>query len=265
MTKMFNELKTPSITLIALFCNRYRYVSDAVESIICQDFPDLKIVFIDNGSTDATKSYLESVASPPFSSSSKYTLYQYKSNLGKPKALDIAIREVTTPYVLTMDGDVMFSNPDDISRLYEAYRCFSKIHPSFSLLSPRYNLVLGGAVPPDDHIFDTTLPMSIDKFTFMVAQTVNVAGGCQLFKKADYEKVGGYSIDGQLYGLDDVSLFIKLREHKMLSAYVNEVRVTHLGDNDSIYFPEWQKVKTQAHSSKSLRGRIYKDYSDLLI
>jgi len=256
---------THMLTLIALFCNRYRYVPDVVESIIKQDYPNLKIVFIDNGSTDATKSYLESVSAPPFSSKSKHTLYQYKSNIGKPKALDIAIRETTTPYVLTVDGDIMFSNSDDVSCLSKAYQCFSKIHPSFSLLSPRYNLVLGGALPPDDHIFDTTLPMSIGPFTFMVAQTVNVAGGCQLFKKADYEKVGGYSVEGQLYDYEDASFFIKLREKKLLSAYVNEVRVTHLGDNDAVYFPEWQKIKTQAHSSGSLRGRIYKDYSDLLI
>lgn len=262
MTKTFNELKPPRITLIALFCNRYRYVPEVVESIIRQNFPNLKIVFIDNGSTDATKSYLESVSSSP---EDKPNLTQHDFNIGKPKALDIAIREATTPYVLTMDGDIMFSNYNDISSLYKAHRCFSKIHPSFSLLSPRYALILGGALPPDDHIFDTTIPMSIDPFTFMVAQTVNVAGGCQLFKKTDYEKVGGYSIDGQLYGFDDVSFFIKLREKKLLSAYVNEVRVTHLGDNDPIYFPEWQNVKTQAHSSKSLRGRIYKDYSDLLI
>lgn len=249
------------VTLIAVFCNRFRYTPTVVHSILEQDFPNLRIVFIDNGSTDKTLPFLkESVKA----NQDRCTLISHPTNIGKPVALDAAIRSADTDYILAMDGDVVLPKPDIVSSIFGSYKFFLDIYPNLALLSPRYNVICPSTGTPDNHINRTSETVKVMGKTFHIARTVNVAGGCQLFPKQCYIRVGGYTLSDQYYGNDDVSFFVKLNKTGLLSIYAEDIRVIHLGDEDVKYFPVWREIKAKAHTSAT-KGKIYKDHSNLFI
>lgn len=249
---------TPSIiTLIATFCNRFRYVPEVVKSILEQDYPNLRIVFIDNASTDETGNFLLRLA---YQSNRQLKFIKHSTNIGKPRAVyDCIINRVNTPFILLIDGDVCFTSSCSISMLKRAFDALSKKRDKLALLGPRYLPVVSSDVcyPPDCHAESGTF-IEAGQYTFYIMNNLNVAGGCQLIRRDYFLQVNGWETGEHLYGFDDVTLFDRLRKQNLLSAYVNEVHVKHLGDRDWLYFPKWQKIKEQAHKS-ALRGKIFTD------
>ncbi len=249
------------ITLIAVFCNRFRYTEQVVPSILSQKFSGLQIIFIDNGSTDQTYPYLKrTVEENP----DTVTLIRHKTNIGKPIALDSAIRNAGTTYILAVDGDILLPSPTFIASLFDAFERLRYTYPNLALLSPRYNKTHPSAGTPDDHIHCTSKKVLSTGEIYHIAETVNVAGGCQLFLKHYYWDVGGFTLSDQYYGNDDVSFFKKLKKANLLSVYAEDIRVIHLGDQDVKYFPVWREIKAKAHTSAA-QGKIYKDHSKLFI
>lgn len=246
------------LTVVVLFCNRFIYTESVVESIFHQ-YSDFNIVFIDNGSVDGTKDYLFEAAR----CKADTVLVRHEKNIGKPAALDEVIRQAETEFVLTLDGDILLKYTNTVANLLIYYALFEQKYSDIGLLSPMY-IPLPGILTPDDSVRANTPKTVLGDCTYYVAQAVNVAGGCQLFRKENYVKVGGYKLTGQFYGQDDVSLFLRLREKNLLSVYVEDPCITHLGDADRIHFPEWFRIKIKAHTSK-LRGKIFKDHSNLFI
>ena len=248
---------TPSvITLIATFCNRFRYVPEVVCSIQGQDYPDLHMIFIDNASTDETSQFLKDVTALY----KNIELIQHGTNIGKPRAVyDCIVNRVNTPFILLVDGDVCFTSHRTISMLKQAFDALSKKQDKLALLGPRYLPVVASDVcyPPDCDVERGTF-IEAGQYTFFIMTNLNVAGGCQLIRRDYFLQVGGWEKGEHLYGFDDVNLFERLRKQNLLSAYVNEVYVKHLGDQDWLFFTEWQKIKTQAHKS-ALRGKIFTD------
>lgn len=245
------------VTLIAVFCNRFRYTPQVVQSILKQDFPNLRIIFIDNGSIDETLPFLRKSTKE---NAERCTLIDHPTNIGKPVALDAAIRSAGTEYILAMDGDIVLPRSNIVSSLFDSYKLLLSSYTNLALLSPRYNTICPSAGTPDDHIHRTSETVLLSGRAFHIARTVNVAGGCQLFSKQYYIQVGGYTLSSQYYGNDDVSIFKKLRAVNLLSVYADDIRVIHLGDEDVKYFPVWREIKARAHTSAT-QGKIYKDNS----
>ena len=248
---------SPIITLIATFCNRFRYVPEVVKSILEQDYPNLRIVFIDNASTDETGNFLLRLA---YQSNRQLKFIKHSTNIGKPRAVyDCIINRVNTPFILLIDGDVCFTSHRTISVLKQAFDVLSKQQNRLALLGPRYQPVVSSDIcyPPDCHA-ESGVPIQAGQYTFFGMNNINVAGGCQFIRRDYFLQVGGWETGEHLYGFDDVTLFERLRKQNLLSAYVNEVHVKHLGDQDWLFFPEWQKVKEQAHKSTA-RGKIFTD------
>lgn len=243
------------ITLIVVFCNRFRYVPDVVSGILSQNCADLfRIVFVDSGSTDPTRSYLAKTAQDHI----EITLRRYEENLGKPRLANKEIIEASTEFVLLMDGDIVLPAPNTIGRLLAAFATCRSLYSELALLSPRYIPFVKGVALPD---CDVPPPaFSTNGFSFSFAQHINVAGGCNLIQRDCYTQVGGFA-QGPVYG-DDVSLFLRLRANRFLSAYVSEVKVKHLGDLDAQYYPKWQDRKTIVHRGPE-QGKLYEDVSEL--
>ena len=234
------------VTLIAVFCNRFRYVPSVVESILSQTYSHMRVILIDNGSTDGTKDYLAKAGAP---------VLRFPKNFGKPMALHECIKKmVRTEFYLSLDGDVVLEGTDCVETLVEAFRKFTSVYKNLAMLSPKYTGYDHGMAP---------VSVSIDNFSYSIAANLNPAGGCQLVLRDSYNDVGGIPQMGQLYGLDDVGLFQRLMKGGYACAYVHEAEVTHLGDDDPEHYPEWQEVKNKAHGTGICE--VYEDFSHLFI
>ncbi|MGE4272773.1 MAG: glycosyltransferase [Desulfitobacterium sp.] len=90
----------PKVSVVIPTYNHARYVPWAVESVLRQNYPNLEILVIDDGSTDDTaqrlRAYLKSIK------------YIYKPNGGTSSALNHGLERVTGDYICWLSADDMF-------------------------------------------------------------------------------------------------------------------------------------------------------------
>ena len=55
-------MSQPVVSVAMAVYNTYRYLAQAIESILCQTFDDFEFIIIDDGSTDGSKAIIEHYA-----------------------------------------------------------------------------------------------------------------------------------------------------------------------------------------------------------
>lgn len=76
-----------------------RYLREAVESVLNQSFKDFELIVIDDGSTNETRDYLNSL------SDGRVRLIRNQTNIGVTKSLNIGLRAARGQYIARMDAD----------------------------------------------------------------------------------------------------------------------------------------------------------------
>lgn len=90
----------PRVTVVIPTYNYARYVGNAVKSVLEQDYPNLEILVVDDGSTDETKTVLQ-----PYL---PWIKYLYKQNGGTATALNLGIEQASGQYVCWLSSDDVF-------------------------------------------------------------------------------------------------------------------------------------------------------------
>lgn len=94
--------KLPAVTILIAAYNEQDSIEDTLRSIDAQNYPGhLTAVVINDGSTDATAAILNRVR-PRYP---WLRVIHRERNAGKAAALNLGLKTVTTPYVITVDGD----------------------------------------------------------------------------------------------------------------------------------------------------------------
>lgn len=70
------QAKKPAISILTPVWNGLPYIKEAVNSVLTQDFDDWELVISDNGSTDGTREYLDTLKDP------RIRIYKQDRNLG---------------------------------------------------------------------------------------------------------------------------------------------------------------------------------------
>jgi glycosyltransferase involved in cell wall biosynthesis len=86
------------VSIIIPTYNRSRLVVEAVTSVLCQTVKDLEVIVADDGSTDDTRSRIESI-------DDKRVRYFYKANGGVSTARNLGLEKATGDYVCFLDSD----------------------------------------------------------------------------------------------------------------------------------------------------------------
>lgn len=86
----------PVVTVIITSFNHGRYIRDAIQSVLEQDYPAIQLVVVDDGSTDNTRELVE-----------KYpgVEYYYQSNQGLAAARNTGITLAKGDYLVFLDAD----------------------------------------------------------------------------------------------------------------------------------------------------------------
>lgn len=93
--------KSPLISVIMAVYNGEKFIIEALESIVQQDYPALEIIVVDDGSTDATASLVKD-----FARNHVVPLrYAYQENQGQPAAQNCALRLVQGEVITFLDAD----------------------------------------------------------------------------------------------------------------------------------------------------------------
>lgn len=107
-------MTAPIVTVLITTHNYGRFVGEAVESVLSQDFPQdqTEILIIDDGSTDDTKERLEKYGSR--------VRYLYKENGGQASALNLGIAEARGEVIALLDADDVLL-PGKLARVAAAF------------------------------------------------------------------------------------------------------------------------------------------------
>lgn len=89
----------PKISVIMPVYNTERYLADAIESILSQDFKDFEFIIINDGSSDNSKSIIESYNDP------RIILINNEQNLGITKSMNNGLNIAKGYYIARMDSD----------------------------------------------------------------------------------------------------------------------------------------------------------------
>ena len=95
------ELKTPKISVIVPVYNREKYLEKCLESIVTQDFKDIEIICVNDGSSDNSLCILEAFKTKDL----RVIIINNKNNKGSSYARNIAILRARGKYCLNIDSD----------------------------------------------------------------------------------------------------------------------------------------------------------------
>lgn len=107
---------TPPVTVLVPAYNEESVIERCVESLLASDYPDLRIVVIDDGSTDHTGETIERL----WADEPRVTLLT-EENRGKWHAENYALDTIRTPIFVGVDADTMIA-PDAISWLVQQFK-----------------------------------------------------------------------------------------------------------------------------------------------
>ncbi|MFB6209206.1 MAG: glycosyltransferase family 2 protein [Candidatus Nanohaloarchaea archaeon] len=172
----------PSVSILIPAYNEEKTIEDALESALEIDYSPLKVLMIDDGSTDST---LEKARS--FEESERLEIIEKEKNEGKAQALNRGLEEIDSEYAVVQDADTVIHS----NLLRKGLRKFQH--------DPELGAVIGAIQNFESDTFVRKLQRVQYQMTnfyrnlMSSIETLDVTPGAfSLYRTSDLEKVGGF-------------------------------------------------------------------------
>lgn len=94
----------PLVSCIIIFLNEERFLAEAIESVLSQDYPHKELLLIDDGSTDASREIAMRYVGIG-NGSVRYLQHEGGANRGMSASRNLGIRHANGTYLAFLDGD----------------------------------------------------------------------------------------------------------------------------------------------------------------
>jgi GT2 family glycosyltransferase len=215
-----------SIAVVVLTYNRAHLLEQCVERVIGRASElTTEVVIWNNGSSDRTRSYLDSLDAP------RISVIHHPRNIG-PSAYDLAFRSTQSEYLVELDDDMIEAPARWDETLLNAFRGLSGIGLLSANLANNPNDVTARIMyGPNAHLYRLE---ELNGLTLKVGGPIG--GGCAITSREIYERTGGFGRRRRLvYWSSDTSFMHKLDALGLRGAYLNDLEVVHAGG--SYYSP----------------------------
>jgi glycosyltransferase involved in cell wall biosynthesis len=176
-----------TVSVIIPCYNSGEFIDEAIQSVLDQTYKDLEIIVIDDGSTDdLTINVLNN-------SRWDRTRILRQENMGLPAARNAGIRAALGEFILPLDAD------DRIDPSY-VEKALAVMHAQ-----PNIGIVYCKAM----RFGEITGPWLLPPFSLQAMVNGNVIFCTALYRKCDWEKVGGYR-EVLRHGLEDYDFWIRM-------------------------------------------------------
>jgi glycosyltransferase involved in cell wall biosynthesis len=108
----------PPISILTPVWNGLPYIKECVESVLSQDFGDWELIVSDNGSTDGTRDYLDSLSDP------RIKVFKQEKNLGIDGNLNFLLSKASAPLLYYLCADDYFY-PGALTKVMNAWNSVS--------------------------------------------------------------------------------------------------------------------------------------------
>jgi len=189
----------PSVTILMPAYNEEKVVEKALKSAKELDYPNYKVNFVDDGSTDQTLEKARKYDSETIN------IIEHKKNKGKAAAINTALTKADSDYVVVQDADSEIN-----SDLLEA--AITKMEKNKSL-----GAVIASIAPLNPSNFIKKLQMveyRLNNFYRMLMTEINTLnvtpGAFSIYRTNDIKDVGGFD-EGNI--TEDLEMAFRLRKH----------------------------------------------------
>ena len=181
-------MKKPIVSIIVPCYNQAEYLDECLQSVLHQTYENWECIIVNDGSPDNT----DEVVKKWIIKDSRFKYY-YQENAGVSSARNLGILKSIGEYILPLDGD------DKIAENYikQAIEVFIK--------DDLLKVVYCKAEKFGDEMGEWDLP----SFSLKSLALDNMIFSSALFKRRDWQKVGGYD-DKMLDGLEDWEFWIAI-------------------------------------------------------
>jgi len=229
--------KYPLISVITPCFNDGRYLLECIESVCRSDYNNIEHIIIDDGSTDKyTCKILDSL------NTQNLRLIRTQ-NQGVCKARNEAILASSGKYILPLDAD------DLISKKYISLGVRElEEDPSITLVVPTNYKYFGRR----------NKIINIESYSFDKLLGHNFFPNSSMFRRLDFDKVGGYN-ENMKEGLEDWELWINLLKHGGKVKYIDGIHYYYRLKRKS--YSRNASIDDKMHCS--LRKQIYENHKEL--
>ena len=121
------EMVRPLISVVLPIWNGERYLRQAIESCLCQSYPQLEIIAVDDGSTDSSASLIEEYAS----SDDRLRILFHDQYRGLSQALNTGLADAQGKYLTWTSADNYY-RPRAIENLMTVLESDLEVHVVYS-------------------------------------------------------------------------------------------------------------------------------------
>ena len=198
-SRSVSEISEPLVSVVMGVFNADEYLSAAIESILAQEGVEFEFVIVDDGSTDDSKSILDS-----FSKSDSRIRLIRQTNSGLTRSLVTGCKAAQGKFVARQDADDI-SLPGRLKTMAN----FLEANPNIGFISCATERI----ATEGESVDTITLSGTDDEICIRLRnEDYGVpCHGCMMFRKDVYEKAGGYR--PQFYFAQDADLWSRLIEH----------------------------------------------------
>ncbi len=208
-----------SIAIAVLTYDRVQLLRQCVENVLLRTSDATReIVIWNNGSTDGTREYLDTLDDP------RIRVVNHPTNIGL-NAYAILFPETRSDYLLELDDDVVDAPPDWDRSLMEAYDRLPEIG------------YLQAKLADDGHSPGADLFYRIKRHLYEVREVNGVrilcggpvGGGCTITSRALHDQVGGFRRNRKAFYREDEQYIDSIKKLGYRAAILDEVVVVHHG------------------------------------
>jgi GT2 family glycosyltransferase len=214
------------IAIVVLTHERVHLLRQCVENVLGRASElTTEIVIWNNGSTDGTREYLDSLDDP------RLIVVHHPSNIGQ-NAYAEAFGLTTSEYLIELDDDVIDAPPAWDRALFDAYQRLP--HVGFlaaSLVNNPHDQAARVMYQERPHLYRTVETNGVTLLTGPVG------GGCAMTSRELNHRVGGFRQDPKrVFWLEDEAYIRDIGKLGFEAAYLKDLEVLHAGG--SYYAPE---------------------------
>ncbi len=224
------------VTVLMTVFDGMPYLTEAVDSILCQTLSDFEFVIVDDGSTDGTSDFLDSINDP------RVRVIR-QDNGGTAAAANLGLKHIDTRFVARMDADDI-ALPTRLSKQLT----FMKQNPDVGVLGTQV-VPVGSA----GHGKSLNLPCTHEElFSDMMSCKHGLAHSSVMIDADRLKSIGGY---WSLRLIDDWDMMLRMGEISRL-ANLDEVLVHYRVHSGSLNGTDMLRMQRSiAYASELARRR----------
>src|ERR1700722_19986529 len=210
MQAMSNRSDAPTVSVVLSVRNGGSDLPEALGTILNQSFADFELITINNGSTDGTGDYLDSIGDP------RVRVF-HQADAGLAAALNRGISLARGRYIARQDHDDLA----DFSRLAKQV-AFLDARPEHGMVGTRAEIWVGDT--PTGRFHDHPTENEILQFDLLFNNPF--VHSSVMMRKSALDQVGGYTTDPARQPPEDYELWSRIARH---------YRVANLAERLTIY------------------------------